>query len=123
MDGPWNLPRYNDLLKHLNWGFAPLPAGPNSSATVVGGEYLAIFKQSKNPDAAWKFLKWMIRPEVQAFWSMKSGYLPIRHAVSNVPEFKKYLDEHKNFKVFVDQMEVGRTKTMTTAGGNQPESC
>jgi multiple sugar transport system substrate-binding protein len=117
MDGPWNLPRYNDLLKHLNWGFAPLPAGPNSSATVVGGEYLAIFKQSKNPDAAWKFLKWMIRPEVQAFWSMKSGYLPIRHAVSNVPEFKKYLDEHKNFKVFVDQMEVGRVQKSIDYGG------
>ncbi|HSR17592.1 MAG TPA: ABC transporter substrate-binding protein, partial [Ignavibacteriaceae bacterium] len=117
MDGPWNLPRYNDLLKHLNWGFVPLPAGPNSSATVVGGEYLAIFKQSKNPDAAWKFLKWMIRPEVQAFWSMKSGYLPIRHAVSNVPEFKKYLEEHKNFKVFVDQMEVGRVQKSIDYGG------
>jgi ABC-type glycerol-3-phosphate transport system substrate-binding protein len=110
MDGPWNLPRYKDLLKNLNWSFAPLPAGPKTQATVVGGEYLAIFKQSKHPKEAWKFIKWMIRPEIQAFWAMKSGYLPIRHAVLNVPEFQKYLTENPNFKVFVDQMEYGHAQ-------------
>ncbi len=110
MDGPWNLPRYKDLLKNLNWAFAPLPAGPKKQATVVGGEYLAIFKQSKHPKEAWKFLKWMIKPDVQAFWAMKSGYLPIRHAVHDVPEFQKYLTENPNFKVFVDQMDVGQAQ-------------
>jgi multiple sugar transport system substrate-binding protein len=59
----------------------------------------------------------MIRPDIQAFWSMKSGYLPVRHAVLNVPEFKKYLDEHKNFKVFVEQMEVGRAQKSIDYGG------
>jgi multiple sugar transport system substrate-binding protein len=110
MDGPWDLPRFRDLLKNTNWAFAPLPAGPEKQATVVGGEYLAIFKQSKHPEAAWKFLKWIIKPEVQAFWSMKSGYLPIRHAALKVPEFQKYLGEHPNFKVFVEQMEVGEAQ-------------
>jgi multiple sugar transport system substrate-binding protein len=56
MDGPWNLPRYKDLLKNIDWAFAPLPAGPFKSATVVGGEYLAIFKQSDYPNEAWKFI-------------------------------------------------------------------
>jgi multiple sugar transport system substrate-binding protein len=110
MDGPWNLPRYKDLLKNIDWAFAPLPSGRVKSATVVGGEYLAIFKQSKFPKEAWKFLKWMIKPETQAFWSMKSGYLPIRHAVLNVPEFKEYLKQHPNFKVFVDQMKIGQAQ-------------
>ncbi|HSD63777.1 MAG TPA: ABC transporter substrate-binding protein [Ignavibacteriaceae bacterium] len=110
MDGPWNLPRYKDLLKNLNWSFAPLPAGPVKQATVVGGEYLAIFKQSKHPKESWKFIKWMIRPEIQAFWAMKSGYLPIRHAVLNVPEFREYLKKNPNFKVFVDQMEVAEAQ-------------
>lgn len=110
MDGPWNLPRYKDLLKNLNWSFAPLPAGPVKQATVVGGEYLAIFKQSKHPKEAWKFIKWMIRPDIQAFWSMKSGYLPIRHAVLNVTEFQDYLKKNPNFKVFVDQMEVAEAQ-------------
>ena len=116
MDGPWDLPRFKDLLQNLNWAFAPLPTGPKKQATVVGGEYLAIFKQSKHPKEAWKFLKWMIKPEVQAFWAMKSGYLPIRHAVHSVPEFQKYLQENPNFKVFVDQMEVGQAQRMIDYG-------
>lgn len=117
MDGPWNLPRYKDLLKNIDWAFAPLPAGPHKSATVVGGEYLAIFKQSAHPQEAWKFLKWMIQPEVQAFWSIKSGYLPIRHAVLDVPEFKAYLEQNPNFKVFVEQMEVGQAQRPIDYGG------
>ncbi len=110
MDGPWNLPRFEKMMANLDWAFAPLPAGPKKRATVVGGEYLAIFKQSKYPNEAWKFLKWIIRPEIQAFWSMKSGYLPIRHAVARIPEFQEYLNHHPNFKVFVEQMEVGQAQ-------------
>lgn len=117
MDGPWNLPRYNNLLKNIDWAFAPLPTGPNKNATVVGGEYLAIFKQSAHPKEAWKFIKWIIQPEIQAFWSMKSGYLPIRHAVLNVPEFQKYLEKNQNFKVFVEQMEVGQAQRPIDYGG------
>ncbi|MCF7802634.1 MAG: ABC transporter substrate-binding protein [Candidatus Marinimicrobia bacterium] len=110
MDGPWNLPRYKDLLQNLDWAFAPLPAGEEKRATIAGGEYLVIFKQSEHPDAAWQFLKWMTRPETQAKWSMDSGYLPIRHAVLDVPEFQEYLDENPNFKVFVEQMEYAQAQ-------------
>ncbi len=43
-------------------------------------------------------------------WAMKSGYLPIRHAVLEVPEFKKYLTENPNFRAFVEQMEYGQAQ-------------
>jgi len=36
--------------------------------------------------------------------------LPVRHSVSEVPEFKEYLKEHPNFKVFVDQMEIAQVQ-------------
>jgi multiple sugar transport system substrate-binding protein len=110
MDGPWNLPRYNQILKGIDWAFAPLPAGPAKRATIVGGEYLAIFKQTKYPKEAWNFIKWMIRSDIQAFWAMKSGYLPIRHGVMQVPEFQEYLQMHPNFRIFVEQMEYGQAE-------------
>lgn len=119
MDGPWSLPRYKDLMKNLNWAFAPLPAGPNKKATIVGGEYLAIFKQSKHPNEAWEFIKWVISPEAQAQWCMSSGYLPIRRAVSDIPDFQKHLDQNPNYKVFVDQMEVGQAERSIDYGGMQ----
>ncbi len=65
-----------------------MPKGPVKQSTIVGGEYLAIFKQSAHPKEAWTFVKWMVRPDVQALWSMKSGYLPIRHAVRKIKEYE-----------------------------------
>lgn len=119
MDGPWDLPRFNDLLKNLNWAFAPLPAGPSKQATIVGGEYLTIFKQSEHPKEAWVFLKWMIKPETQAMWAMKSGYLPIRKAVIKIPAFQDYLKKNPNYKVFVDEMEYGQAQRSIDYGGLQ----
>ncbi|HLE56632.1 MAG TPA: ABC transporter substrate-binding protein [Rhodothermia bacterium] len=110
LDGPWNLPRYPELLGDIDWGVAMLPAGPAKRATVVAGEYLAIFKQSANPDSAWAFVKWMVDPEVQAFWSMKSGYLPIRGAVMDIDWYRQFLDENPGQKAFVDQMEFAQAQ-------------
>jgi len=119
MDGPWSLPRYKDLMKGIDWAFAPLPAGPAKQATIVGGEYLCIFKQSKNPDAAWEFVKWISSPEAQAQWCMTSGYLPIRKSVKEIPAFKKYLEDNPNYKVFVDQMDVGQAELSIDYGAMQ----
>ena len=107
LDGPWNLPRWKEL-KTLDWSVVPLPAGPAKRATIVGGEYLSIFKQSQHPKEAWTFVKWVLRPDIQALWSMKSGYLPIRHAVQDVKEYQEYLAANPSLKVYVDQMDVGQ---------------
>ncbi len=104
LDGPWNLPRYPELLQGIDWGVAMLPAGPAKKATVVAGEYLAIFKQSKHPEEAWTFLKWMVQPEVQAFWAMESGYLPVRKSVLEVEEFQDFLEKNPAHRAFVEQM-------------------
>ena len=108
LDGPWNLPRWR-AMKDLDWSIAPLPAGPAKRATIVGGEYLAIFRQSEHPKEAWTFVKWMLRPDVQAQWSMTSGYLPVRHAVSQLKVYQDYLATNPELKTFVDQLEVGQS--------------
>ncbi|MBN1465659.1 ABC transporter substrate-binding protein [candidate division KSB1 bacterium] len=107
-DGPWNLPRFAELLKDIDWAVAPLPAGPVKSATVTGGEYLAIFKQSQHPNEAWAFIKWIIQPEIQAFWSMKSAYLPIRKKTLEIPEYQAYLQDHPHLRSYVEQMEYSQ---------------
>ncbi len=110
LDGPWNLPRYAELFSQFDWGVAMLPEGPEKRATVVAGEYLAIFKQSENPEEAWEFVKWMVQPEIQAYWSMESGYLPIRQSVVDVPEFQSFLEENAPQRAFVEQMEFAQAQ-------------
>ncbi len=107
LDGPWNLPRWKEI-QGLSWMICPLPKGPVKQATIIGGEYLAIFKQSQHPKEAWAFVKWMTTPEVQAQWSMTSGYLPIRRAVWKIKAYTDYLETHPNLKTYVQQMEVAQ---------------
>lgn len=107
MDGPWNLPRYREM-KNIDWAVAPLPAGPLRRATYVAGEHMAIFRQSAHPKEAWTFVKWMLNPEVQAMFSMKSGYLPVRRSTLDLPAYRDFLATDRALKAFVDQMAVGQ---------------
>lgn len=109
MDGPWNLPRYRQF-RNVDWAIAPLPEGPVKRATYLAGEHLAIFRQSKHPQEAWKFVKWILEPEVQAQFSIKSGYLPVRQSVLDLPVYTEYLKTDPALKSFVDQMQCGQAR-------------
>lgn len=105
MDGPWNLTQYPRTLKNVDYAITMLPAGPAKRATIGAGEFLSIFKQTKHPEAAWTFVKWMLQPEVQAFWSMKSGYLPVRASTLELPEYRQFLDENPGHRAYAEQMD------------------
>lgn len=107
MDGPWNLPRYR-AMRDVDWKVAPLPAGPAGRATYLAGEQLAIFRQSTHRREAWTFVKWVLQPEIQARFSLNSGYLPVRKSVLAMPEYRKQLEEDPGLKGFVEQMTWGK---------------
>jgi multiple sugar transport system substrate-binding protein len=80
ISGPWE----EGLLKSAGGaafvddkvGIAPLPSGPKSNASYIGGGQWSVFKDAKNRDGAWKFIRWMAGPEVQKTWYSLSGDLP-----------------------------------------------
>ncbi|HEY6196054.1 MAG TPA: sugar ABC transporter substrate-binding protein [Candidatus Eisenbacteria bacterium] len=81
--GPWNLGefarRLPDSLQGA-WSTAPLP-GPNGpGVSFAGGSSLVMFRSTKHPDAAWKLMEYLSRPEQQVrFWRL-TGDLPARRA-------------------------------------------
>lgn len=109
MDGPWDLPEFRDI-KNFEWGVANLPAGPVKKATYLAGENLAIFKQSRHPAEAWKFIKWILQPENQAMFSMESGYLPVRRSALQLESYKKFLDADPGMKAFVEQISISQAR-------------
>lgn len=109
MDGPWNLPIYRKI-KDFEWAVAPLPKGPAKSATYFAGEHVAVFKQTKHPDAAWKFLTYIIRPDVQAKFSMNSGYLPVSRKSLELKDYKEFLEKDAPMRSFVSQMSMGQAR-------------
>src|SRR5918999_97116 len=47
-----------------------------SASSFVGGSDLAVFENTDNRDAAWKFIAWLSQPEVQVRWYELVNDLP-----------------------------------------------
>jgi ABC-type glycerol-3-phosphate transport system substrate-binding protein len=90
MDGPWDLPTFRKM-KNVDWAIASLPAGPEQKQLILQVKVLQYLSKVRNPDAAWTFIKWVAQPEIQAMFSMSSGYLPIRRSVLERKIIKNFL--------------------------------
>lgn len=55
---------------------APIPAGTVRRASVLGGWYLGISKQTHRRAEAIEFLKYMLSPDVQSERAIQGGFLP-----------------------------------------------
>ena len=77
VSGPWHVGilKETDEAGMANVALAPLPAGAEQ-ASFIGGANLAVFKDAENRDAAWKFVEWLSRPEVQVEWYKTVTDLP-----------------------------------------------
>lgn len=99
------------------WGVANLPAGIYGS---WGGSFLAIPKQSKQPDAAWRVIEFLVKPEVQLQGLTNIGAFP---ANVNTYEDKlvsapvDYLQGQKAGLVFADVAK--KIKAVTPSRGDQ----
>ena len=71
-------------------GMAPLPAGPKGAKTDLFGNNLVIFTKapSDHQRAAWLFMKWLTDTDQTVWWSLQSGYMPLRQSALNAPDFK-----------------------------------
>ena len=85
--GPWNLGEFRRRLPpelQDTWMTAPVPApdgqGEWPGYSLAGGSSLAIFRASKEKDAAWRFVEFLSRPSVQTRFYALSGDLPARRA-------------------------------------------
>lgn len=74
--------------------FAPLPKvnTGDTGGTSVGGGSLWMMKNgdANREAAAWQFIKYATGAEVQAKWSMGTGYLPIRKSSTEIPAFQTF---------------------------------
>ncbi|MEO0230739.1 MAG: extracellular solute-binding protein [candidate division WOR-3 bacterium] len=96
-NGPWSIKSLQEA--KIPFGVALIPAGPAGSATTVGGTNMVIFhKETK--ELALKFMKFLLTPEIQAFWANELGQIPLRF------DALPLIDTIKNpyLPVFIEQM-------------------
>ena len=62
----------------LNYGVAPIPAGPTRRPGTYGvTDSIVLFKNSKNKDEAWKFLDFLFTTEQRTKFDKVEGFLPV----------------------------------------------
>ena len=87
--GPWTIGDMKSRLPagiqpHWTTAGVPGPTGPGASAP--GGSSLAVFRSSPHQDAAWKLVRYLSDPAVQARFNVITGDLPARPTAWAAPK-------------------------------------
>ncbi len=76
ISGPWHIPLLNELGGEGKFELWPMPSGAGDFTSFIGGSNMSVFKNAKNRDGAWKFVSYLMRPEVQVKWYQEVSDLP-----------------------------------------------
>jgi multiple sugar transport system substrate-binding protein len=90
----------------IDFGIAPLPKGPAGRFTSVNPTGAVVFKGSKNPDAAWEFVKYLASPAAQTKIMELKASLPANKAVLHGP----FASSFDGAKVLADALAYAKIK-------------
>lgn len=89
IDGSWNIGYMRDNVgSEFRWGIAPVPTGPSGDGEEVYGwsDFIAIGRDTENPDAAWQFLSFLAG-EGRSLDNFAEGKIPAYKALAEDPAF------------------------------------
>jgi len=102
-------------------GTAFMPAGEAGYGANVGGGNYYIMKDiaPERQDAAWEFIRWMVRPEQIGQWGIDSGYVAPRNAAWEVDPLMSYAAEVPQASTARYQLEYAVKEFPATYGGQE----
>ena len=105
--GHWVVPGYSEV--NFKWDVAPMPKGPAGQATSVNSAGFVIAKDSKSPDAAFEFLKYVLSEPAQKRLAELGFACPVLKSVAESDAFLKQ-STPINHKVFLDSLAFAHMK-------------
>ncbi len=105
--GHWAVPGYAEV--NFKWDVALMPKGPAGQATSVNSAGFVVGKESKNPDAAFEFLKYVLSEPAQKRLAELGFACPVLESVAESDSFLKQstaIDQ----KVFLDSLAFAHMK-------------
>lgn len=105
INGPWVLPSV--ITAGFDFDVAPWPAGPKGTASPLGGEVLAVGKNTKHIDAAWQLTTWLADPA--------NSLGEVYRGLSSIPNRTTTIDDpawawHPVVTTFAHQMRSARPR-------------
>jgi len=106
LEGPWFPPAFSKQFPDVEFGLAPVPAGPAGSISVVGGEDIVLFKQSAHKAEALEFMTYMLSEDVQ-LQMLSVGQVPVLKSAIDSDTVKN----HPYIGIFLDQLKTAKART------------
>jgi multiple sugar transport system substrate-binding protein len=103
-NGSWLVATH--LAAGIDFGIAPLPKGPAGRFTSVNPTGAVVFKGTKNPDAAWEFVKYLASPAAQTKIMELKASLPANKSVLTGP----FATSFDGAKVLADALAYAKIK-------------
>ncbi len=93
--------------KH-DWNWAAIPTGVTFRPPFAGTE-LIMYKSASDQEkaAAWEFMKFLTSPTVTTFWSLKTGYVPVRKSALDTSQWKTFVRIDPKAGIPVEFLEYG----------------
>jgi multiple sugar transport system substrate-binding protein len=105
--GHWAVPSYAEA--SFKWDVVPMPAGPAGRFTSVNSAGFVVAKASKNPEAAWKFVKFVLSQAGQTRLAELGFACPVLKSVAESPAFLQQ-STPINHQIFLDSLEYAHMK-------------
>ncbi|MEM6280870.1 MAG: ABC transporter substrate-binding protein [Chloroflexota bacterium] len=102
-------------------GFLPGgPAGEDDTGygSPTGGGNLYIFSNTspEKQAAAWRWIEYLTSPEIQADWTLNTGYIAARQSAWETDTLQDLLEDRPEYAVARDQLEFARKELSTHDG-------
>lgn len=96
-------------------GYFPYFQEFGRTGVSIGGASLWLMKgpSPAEVEAAWSFVKWLVQPEQQALWHLKTGYFPLRVESLELPEVRRVHRENTNYTTAIQQLRTSKVSNVT----------
>ena len=110
------LGRYDaEIAGSFEWNIAPVPVGPNGRKAYSGDDGFAIWRNTPNAEAAWRFVKFLTSKQGQEINIAIEGLAPVRR--SAFPAYAQLTDKY-NLSVLLTNMADAGLPLVTSVPGN-----
>ena len=107
--GPWAISYFNEFKKpDFEFNFTPIPVPDNHkgpSYTYGDPKNMVIFSTCKNPQAAWKFVKFMISEKADYKLFDICRQFPLRKNIARDPGYEKIFQKNPYMRIFARQLD------------------
>ena len=108
VSGPWNIAHLESYKPEgFEYGFMPMPV-PDSykgdTYTYGDPKSIGIFKTSKHPEIAWKFVKFLMSKPADLRLLEITNQLPVRKNMLTDKVFRSYFQEHPQYQFFAEMI-------------------